>query len=314
MIHPTFIERARRDCGPARRKAPGLLVTSSQTSLVSPHAERAIRRAARTPEPAPIIASSQFGSDVTSGFGRNPQTRSGSHGAPAHEAQLIAIPSYFTPLQLWAQMRASAPTVGLAIVNPDSGPANAIDQQYLEQVRQSQAAGLRVLGYVYTRYADGSRTLASVQDAIDRYFGWYAVDGIVFDEASADRAKQPYYATLNSYVKTKVSSAITVINPGTLTHESYMAAADIVVTFEGTYAAYLSRYSAPGWIRRYAPSRFWHLVHSTPGVRDMQNAVRLSKERRAGWVYVTTDRMPNPWDTLPDSQYWDAELQAVAAR
>ncbi len=308
MTHLTYAKQPRYDCEPARCVSPAPLVLRSQACSAG--------QEARLMGPAPVMASSQFeGSGVTSGFGWNPRTWWGAHGAQdasAHEPQRIAIPSYFTPAQLWEQMRAGAPNVGLAIVNPDSGPASAINHRYLEQVRQCQAAGLRVLGYVYTRYADGSRTQAAVQDAIDRYFDWYAVDGIVFDEVSPDRAKQPYYAALNSYVKTKASSAITVINPGTRTHESYMAAADIVVTFEGAYAAYLSRYSAPGWIKRYAPSRFWHLIHSTSRILDMRNAVRLSKERRAGWVYVTSDRMPKPWDTLPKSEYWDAELRAVA--
>jgi hypothetical protein len=45
----------------------------------------------------------------------------------------------------------------------------------------------------------------------------------------------------------------------------------------------------------------------------MKNAVSLSKQRNAGWVYVTPDTMPNPWDTLPEEPYWSQMLQAVEA-
>jgi len=47
----------------------------------------------------------------------------------------------------------------------------------------------------------------------------------------------------------------------------------------------------------------------------MKHAVRLSQERNAGWIYVTPDVMPNPWDTLPPdgsaSSYWTEELKLV---
>ncbi len=35
------------------------------------------------------------------------------------------------------------------------------------------------------------------------------------------------------------------------------------------------------------------------------------KARGVGWVYVTPDVQPNPYDTLPADPYWSAELAAV---
>lgn len=35
----------------------------------------------------------------------------------------------------------------------------------------------------------------------------------------------------------------------------------------------------------------------------------LAKKRNAGYVYVTNDDLPNPWDTLPPSGYWEDELR-----
>jgi hypothetical protein len=48
----------------------------------------------------------------------------------------------------------------------------------------------------------------------------------------------------------------------------------------------------------------------------MDRAVELSKERNAGYVYVTDDRISadgrdHPWDTIPDAGYWRSELEAV---
>jgi hypothetical protein len=43
----------------------------------------------------------------------------------------------------------------------------------------------------------------------------------------------------------------------------------------------------------------------------MQRAITLSKQRNAGWVYVTNDVLPNPWDTLPADPYWTKELDRI---
>jgi len=43
----------------------------------------------------------------------------------------------------------------------------------------------------------------------------------------------------------------------------------------------------------------------------MTQAIAWSKQRHAGWVYVTNDNLPNPWDTLPSDPYWSNELNAI---
>ena len=48
--------------------------------------------------------------------------------------------------------------VGLAVMNPNSGPGTAADPNYANAVRSAQASGVRVAGYVYTSY--GSRSLS----------------------------------------------------------------------------------------------------------------------------------------------------------
>ncbi len=92
-----------------------------------------------------------------------------------------------------------------------------------------------------------------------------------------------------------------------------MSAADVIVTFEGDASAYQSSYSAPSWIANYSPDRFWHLVYNVATAQQMRTIVQLSKERRAGWVYVTPNNLPNPWDTLPTGPYWFGELATATS-
>ena len=201
------------------------------------------------------------------------------------------------------------PTVSMAVVNPADGPGTAADPAYADQVKRSRGAGLTVLGYVHTRY--GARDPNAVKADIDKYYRWYGVDGIFLDEASTSCGlATTYYDPLQAHVKAKGGKAITVVNPGMQTEECYMDVADVVVNFEGTYEAY-DNYSAPRWVGGYPSTRFWHLVHSTATSRKMDRAVHLSKERNAGWIYVTPDVMPNPWDVLPSGSYWRNELSAV---
>src|SRR5687767_14386752 len=99
--------------------------------------------------------------------------------APAPQA--ISIRSYFHPrtqAELWAQANSAHPTVRQVIINPNSGPGSSPDPDYAKQVKESQAAGLRVLGYVATDY--GANLEATVREEVNHYYLWYGVDGIFF--------------------------------------------------------------------------------------------------------------------------------------
>jgi hypothetical protein len=224
----------------------------------------------------------------------------------------LAVPSYFKPGPLWTRMEEAYPTVRTCIINPVNGLGNAVKSAYADQVRKSQAAHLGVLGYVSTQY--GSRSIGAVESEIDGYYSWYGVDGIFLDEVRTDcRYAQTYYMELYRYVKRKGDKGTVVLNPGMPTGECYMEVADIIVTFEGPYDKYANDYAAPSWVSKYRSQRFWHLVHSTPTIRKMETAIRLSTKRGSGWVYVTPSAPPNPWDTLPPDTYWSRELSAVSS-
>lgn len=221
----------------------------------------------------------------------------------------MGVPSYFYPGAYWTQLMAGAPRAGLAIVNPASGPGTSADANYVSQVSQARAKGVLVVGYVDTSY--GQRTLAVVKAEVDRHFQWYGVDGIFFDQATNDCRNTSYYQQLFDYVKGKSAAAKVVLNPGTKTvSDCYMASTDIIITFESTYSTYLT-WQPSAWEASYPANRFWHLIYTT-SQSQLPNAVALSRQRNAGWVYVTDDSLPNPWDTVPNTSYWNLELQLAA--
>jgi hypothetical protein len=214
------------------------------------------------------------------------------------------IPAYVPPHEL-AGLAAGANLPRMIIVNPDSGPGAGEGRAYGEAVRTLQAAGIRVLGYVPTTY--GARPLANVLADVRRYLAWYGVDGIFFDETSADGALLPYYRAMSLQARGDADRVV-VLNPGVPPAAGYFDIADVVVTFEGSYAAYASAMEAtPDWLRRMRSDRIAHLVYGA----TRAEALDAAAEAAAGYVYVTSGAMPNPWRSLPT--YLGAEEEAPTA-
>jgi hypothetical protein len=234
-----------------------------------------------------------------------------ARAAPGSPTQSVAVPAYFDPPSSgWSALEHDDPPVRLIVVNPESGPGSAPRPSYLAAVRAAQAEGVTIVGYVDTGFA--RRPLSALEAQIDEYYSWYGVNGIFFDDASTACAQEPYYAALGSYVKAKGASEMTILNPGTWTNSCYANAADILLTFEGSYHQYVHSYFAPSWVTGYPPSRFWQIVYATPTISEMRRAVGLSRGRGVGFVFVTSAREPNPYGALPADRYWCAELARVA--
>jgi hypothetical protein len=227
----------------------------------------------------------------------------GEEPGPSSDCTKIAIPAYFYPGQIWDQAIADAPVTDIMIMNPSNGPGSSFNSAYGATVTEAQAAGIKILGYVYTLY--GVRDSAIVEAEIDSYMNWYGVDGIFLDEVSNDAADLAFYRDIANYIRSKPGDFI-MINPGTVTDEQYMEVADVVTIFESYYSSYVGA-TFPSWIDNYHSSRFLHLVHDTPP-ESFADAWNLAQERNSGYIYITDDAYPNPWDTLPT--YWDSEVAA----
>ena len=168
----------------------------------------------------------------------------------------MAVPAYFTPSSgYWSQIIIDSPPIsGYVIMNPDSGPGGAYDATYAPVIAATQAAGLKVLGYVYSDYA--GRSTGSIEVDIDSYNAWYNVDGIFIDQCSGLTADIAYYQGLVAYVGT-----FCVLNPGAIPADrTYMSMADSVCIFEDDYATYLT-WMSPSWASSYPSSAITHLVY-----------------------------------------------------
>lgn len=97
----------------------------------------------------------------------------------------IIAPTYFWPGTTgvpdgWSRVIMAAAYVSTVLLNPDSGPGQTQLQLFSDITRQSQAAGMKVLGYVDSGY--GNRAIEDVLDDIDTYSDWYQVDGFFIDD------------------------------------------------------------------------------------------------------------------------------------
>jgi hypothetical protein len=217
------------------------------------------------------------------------------------------VPLYTDPSDpTWATIvnaKAAHPSVRvLAVVNPDSGPGAAKNAAYVEGTMTLAKAGVEPFGYVATSYA--MKPSDAVKAEIDAYVAWYpAVQGIFFDEMSDVMGQEAYYASLSQYVKSK-GLGWTVGNPGTDVPESFAATVDTLVVFEN--AGYPSIGELTSWHDGYPSSRFGLLSYQ---VASFDLPIATEVRSHVGFMYVTNDDLPNPWDSLPP--YFDALLGAL---
>jgi hypothetical protein len=273
-----------------------------------------------------------------------------SVGTATSLAQHIAIPAYID-VSLAAgpgtfrRLAENVPTLDIAIVNgPFSHAPTPFDQRTANAIKALHDNGVTVLGYVDTGYfgfsingfaahqtrggstATGAWTTQIEGDVADWHslYGSYGIDGIFFDQAirtcGTDDAYVDLYHDISDYVSDDHPDDYIVINPGAPPEQCYEDVADTIITYEGDYSHYTSTdsdpdtldYTAPSWTPS-SPNQFWHLIYNTSSQANMENAVSLSKNRGAGYVYVTDDDLPNPWDTMPSSaSYWNDELVKAA--
>lgn len=221
----------------------------------------------------------------------------------------MAVPAYFVPGPDWQRIIAGAPTVGMIVFNPDSGPGTATDPGYTQVIGQAQAAGITVLGYVATNY--GQRAEADVAADINRYYDLYTPSGIYLAEGPMDAdcaGMEAMYHRLSDAVRARDPSAYLAV--GTRYCPTYIFFFDLMVQFARNWPEYQTDYAPPDWMPANSPQRFCHFVHSVPGT-DAARALSMAIANGAGWVFATDGTEPNPWGALPS--YFDEELATLKA-
>ena len=221
--------------------------------------------------------------------------------------QGIMVPLYSYPNGTWDDLikaKSLHPEVPVvAIVNPASGPGWQQDGNFAGGIEKLQESGITVIGYVSTAYT--GRDVNSVKSDIDRWASWYpAIDGIFFDEQTNQAGGEWYYKELNEYAKGK-GLQFTVGNPGANSIPSYLDTADVVLIYESPGLPSLASYE--NW-DQYDNAKLGMIPF---GVWSLPQEWVADSAETIGWIYVTNDVLPNPWDSLP--QYLEDLMASVKA-
>src|SRR3989454_1651981 len=228
-----------------------------------------------------------------------------SFAAPSSSG--VVIPLYTYPTDgSWAaslQAKNAHPNVPIiAIINPSDGPGGSSDSNYVQGVKNFQAAGIIVIGYVATGYA--SHGMSDLDTQISLYKSWYSANGIFFDEMSNNAGNENYYSTLNTYVKS-LGMTMTMGNPGTSVPNSYIGTLDSLCIFEQgglPTLSYLSSYSG------HPKSNFAYIGLS---VSSLNTSYEASSSNYVQWIYITDAGGGNPYNVLPS--YFMNEVAALDA-
>ncbi|GHH01681.1 spherulation-specific family 4 protein [Streptomyces lanatus] len=191
----------------------------------------------------------------------------------------------------WEAIIAAAPRLYGVVLNPASGPGETPDPAFAEVASRLLAADVRVFGYADTDYA--RRPHADVVRDIARHRDWYGADGLFLDQVAAGREEFPYYQRLAT-AAWGAGCGTLALNHGTAPHPSYARIADLLVTFEGTWASY-TRLGPQQW-RGGTGVRLCHLVYGVPAGVDPAGEART---RGASVHCAVPGTGGHPWGTLP---------------
>ena len=202
----------------------------------------------------------------------------------------LIVPGYFDAAAHAASWNETIAVVGadgggMVVINPNSGPGLQTADSYSAWVSVSmraRAAGIPVLGYVYT--GAGSVNPSSVQTQVGQYISWFQVSGFMLDDVATNNSGLSYYTQLSHYIR-NTSAPYLMLYAYALPPVEYYAIADNIVSFWGSAAAYNSSSYSPSWTASYPASHFTHFVKSASA---LQPSLGLAQTRNDGFLYVTS--------------------------
>lgn len=222
----------------------------------------------------------------------------------------ILIPAYFYDSYYWNPLLEKANENFLIVLNPNNGPGSNTDTLYdqytywMYLIDQKKAI---LIGYVYSNY--GNRNINEVKNDIDTWVSIYPkVKGFFIDETSSDSSKINYYQEIYNYIKAKNPQHFVIFNHGVIPEPSYFSFCDIDIVFE----------NSPDKINDYKPndamlslnkSKFAAIIHSAKE-EDLEKILSYMDESQIGYIYITDDILPNPYNTL--AKFWDQLTQFFA--
>jgi hypothetical protein len=232
-----------------------------------------------------------------------------SEGITGRFCQKTFVPAYFDA-SVWPQATVGKHRPSAMILNPATGigAGTAPNPGYQSAVQQAHAKGIMILGYSST--ADGSRPISQIEADVRNYKAWYGVNGIFLDSVNGIASELPYYRQLANYIHKTIPGSSVWLNAGVYPDQQYMSIGDVLMVFEGTYAQYRA-VQVPSWAHNYPATRFANTIYGAVTGSQANSAISLSRNRNAGYVFVTNLELPNPYDALPG--YWSSEVTAISS-
>ena len=178
----------------------------------------------------------------------------------------------------------------IVIINPDNGPGNKINNDYIKGINFLKQNNIIVYGYIATNYMN--KNINKIIAEINKYKKFYPkLDGIFFDEINPNKLKT--YEKLADYCHLKHFNFV-ALNPGTMVDKSFFNVKkfDIIVTIENDYKNINFSYIK----HQFSNSK----TKSAALIYDTNNTSLRNKLKKLGfyYIYITPDKVPNPWDTI----------------
>ena len=225
-------------------------------------------------------------------------------------AQSIFMLSYVYPLaeaggsefsDYWKAIHAAGSSkIPYTLIMADGGPDAKLDPGYVRLLKKNAELGFKTVAYIRTIHQ--TRPIAEVKAAIAKFIELYGADkihGFYFDEISSrNNGATAYMAELYNYTKSTYGNKLVVANPGTHITDAIAPYADIFMTNEGTADEYINNYKIAYSAFEKDPANSHRIFHTiyTAKASDYQKIINLSRQRNAGWVFITTD------STIPDGR------------
>jgi hypothetical protein len=239
--------------------------------------------------------------EMTTTSSTNPATPPDPPAAPVQSQPTgMIIPLYLYPDStssnwdpLFAAHAANPAVPIIAIVSAGlTAPTGKADAHYQRAVARLLAAGIRVAGYVPTTYGD--RPVDEVKANIDRWLTHYpGIDAVFFDEQGYEVGQEDHYRQLAAYARAR-GMTMTIGNPGTDIPESFVGVLDTTMIYESKGLPTAARIG--GWHAKYDRKNFGIIPY---GCTEADLAFVATAKQTVGWIYLQSDVLPNPWDSLP---------------
>src|SRR5688500_17305347 len=193
------------------------------------------------------------------------------------------------------QQKQNHPNVPMAVVlDVSQGPGSNAIAQYTELIGRLNNESIITLGYVFTDF--GAIPEATVRADIDKWKQFYPLlKGIFFASMSNQASNRTYYGNLNTYAKTTKGFVTTCGSAGAKVPNDFLNGfcADTVIVYEGAGLRTATDYQSYDTLPN---SNIGFLAYN---IAVLNQAWITQISAYGGWVHMTTDGPPTPWDTLP---------------